>query len=262
MALCEVINLTKYFGGLKAIDDLSFKISEREILGLIGPNGAGKTTFFNLVTGYYPPSAGKIIFNGEDITSLKPYRIASKGLIRTFQSTTLFKEITVLENMYFGFHLALKTSVLGELFNTKKKRQEEKEIKEKSLEILEFMGLADRREEITKNLPHGHQRALGISLALAAGPQLLLLDEPVTGMNPKETEVMIDHIGRISEERKITVMVVEHNMKVVMGICNRIIALNFGTKIAEGTADEIKTNKMVIEAYLGAENEEYDVIGS
>ncbi|MFH1481411.1 MAG: ABC transporter ATP-binding protein [Pseudomonadota bacterium] len=251
--ILEAKNLCKSFGGVEALSELNLQVREREIVGLIGPNGAGKTTFFNVITGFHPPTSGGILFKGRDITGWKPHRIAHAGLIRTFQATTLFKEMTVMENMLLGFHMQYRSGPFGELFRTKKQRQELRSIRERILEILDFMGLVDFRNEMVKNLPYGHQRALGVSLALAADPEMLLLDESVTGMNAEEIAVMMDHIKRISEEKKIAVMVVEHNMRVVMGICNRIIVLNFGTKIAEGSPEEIKSNKMVIEAYLGSE---------
>jgi branched-chain amino acid transport system ATP-binding protein len=261
LPILETRDLTKSFGGIQAIAGINLQVSDGEIVGLIGPNGAGKTTFFNVVTGFFRPTSGGVLLGGRDVSGWKPHRIAKSGMVRTFQTTTLFKESTVAENMLLGFHMHLKTGLLGELFRTSGRRQEQQKIRESSTELLEFMGLAEYRKELVKNIPYGHQRALGISLALAAGPRLLLLDESVSGMNSEEIDVMMKHILRISREMKIAVMVVEHNMKVVMGICSRIIVLNFGTKIAEGSPREIMSNKMVIQAYLGAE-EDGDVAGN
>jgi len=253
--LLEARNLSRSFGGIQALANLDLRIQDGEIVGLIGPNGAGKTTFFNVITGFYPPTSGGILFRGKDVSGWKPHRIARAGMVRTFQSTTLFKENTVNENMLLGFHMHFKTGMIGELFKTRGQRREQREVEDKTRKILEFMGLAPYQHELVKNLPYGHQRALGISLALAAGPSLLLLDEAVSGMNSEEIEVMMHHIRRISQEMNIAVMVVEHNMKVVMGICSKIVVLNFGTKIAEGKPEDIMADRTVIEAYLGAEDE-------
>lgn len=254
MALLVVDHLTKYFGGLAAVNDLSLEVKEGEILGFIGPNGAGKTTFFNLLSGVFPPTKGKIIFQGADITGLKPHTIAGKGLVRTFQATILFKDSTALENVVIGHHLHSRAGFWGSLFGTGGARQDKAKIEKKSLELLEIMGLAGLKDELAKNLPHGHQRALGVAMALAAEPKLLLLDEPVTGMNPGETTEMVERIRGI-RGRGITVVIVEHDMKAVMGLSDRIVAVSYGRKIAEGLPQEIRENKDVIEAYLGAEEE-------
>lgn len=251
MALLEIKGLCKYFGGLAAVNDFDFEVQPGEILGLIGPNGAGKTTVFNLITGFLTPNKGKIIFKGEDITSYKPHLIARKGIVRTFQLTTLFESRTILENMLIAFHLKSRSGFWSAIFNSPLTREREKKILEKSIETLDFMKLLHLKDELAGNLPHGHQRSLGIALAMAASPEMILLDEPVTGMNPEETLATMEQIRRI-REKGVTILLVEHNMRAVMGLCERITVLNFGQKIAEGLPNVIKENKDVIEAYLGA----------
>jgi len=253
MTLLGLKGIIKDFGGVRAIDQFNLEVQEGEILGLIGPNGAGKTTLFNVITGFHKPTSGRVIFKGEDITGLKPNQIAQKGLVRTFQATTLFRENTVLENMSLGFHLEQRLNFWEELLKTSRQRRKRKEIQEQSLSILNFMKLEPFKDHLAKNLPYGHQRALGVSIALATNPELLLLDEPVCGMNVEETEFMMSHIQRLREEKKVTLIIVEHDMRVAMGLSDRIAVLNYGKKIAEGPPSEIQENKMVIEAYLGAE---------
>jgi len=250
--LLETRGLTKYFGGLAAVNNLDLRINQGEILGLIGPNGAGKTTVFNVISGIFPPTSGQVIFRGKDVSYLKPHEIVKKGISRTFQLTTIFKDFTVLENVLVGCHLDTKIGFWGALFNIRATRREESKALERSLEILEFMGLEPLRDELAKNLPYGHQRALGISIALATEPELLMLDEPMTGMNPEEKRREMGLINKIGD-RGITILLVEHDMKAVMTLCERIIVLNYGKKISEGSPDEITRNKDVIEAYLGAE---------
>ena len=253
MPLLALQGIIKDFGGLRAINQVSLEIQEGEILGLIGPNGAGKTTLFNVITGFFKPTSGRVIFKDEDITGLKPNQIAQKGLVRTFQATTLFRENTVLENMILGFHLQQRLNFWEELLKTSRQRRKQKEVQEQSLAILNFMKLEPFKDHLAKNLPYGHQRALGVSIALATDPELLLLDEPVCGMNAEETEFMMSHIRRVREEKKVTLIIVEHDMRVVMGLSDRIAVLNYGGKIAEGPPAEIQENKAVIDAYLGAE---------
>ena len=253
MPLLALQGIIKDFGGLRAINQVSLEIQEGEILGLIGPNGAGKTTLFNVITGFFKPTSGRVIFKDEDITGLKPNQIAQKGLVRTFQATTLFRENTVLENMILGFHLQQKLNFWEELLKTSRQRRKQKEVQEQSLAILNFMKLEPFKDHLAKNLPYGHQRALGVSIALATSPELLLLDEPVCGMNAEETDFMMSHIRRVREEKKVTLIIVEHDMRVVMGLSDRIAVLNYGGKIAEGPPAEIQENKTVIDAYLGAE---------
>jgi branched-chain amino acid transport system ATP-binding protein len=250
MRLLEATSLSKRFGGLAAISDLSFHVDQGEILGLIGPNGSGKTTLFNLITGFLSPTAGKLLFKGTSIAGLRPDKIARKGIVRSWQQTSLFGDMTTLENVIMGHHLQIRSRFWKAIFNTASARKEEAEIKQNAEEILEHMGLSPSKNELARNLPHGYQRALGVSIALAANPELLLLDEPFSGLSPQETDTMVNHLGKI-RERGITLLLVEHNVRAVMGFCERIIALNFGRKIAEGLPHEIRENKDVIEAYLG-----------
>ena len=248
MPLLETRNLSKHFGGLAAVAGVDLRVEEGEIVGLIGPNGAGKTTCFNLLSGFLPPTAGTIRFAGEDITGLRSHRIVRRGLVRTFQLTTLFQEMTVLENVLMGLHLHAKKGVRQVLWSGRTFPREE--IKQ-SWEVLEFTGLTAQIDQPAKSLPHGHQRILGIAMALAARPRLLLLDEPVTGMNLDESGRVMTLVKTI-RDRGTTILLVEHNMKAVMGTCERIVVLNFGQKLTEGTPAEVSTNPQVIEAYLGA----------
>lgn len=252
MPLLEIRNVSKYFGGLEAVGNVDFDVDQGEIKGLIGPNGAGKTTLFNVISGVYHPTSGRVVFKGKDIAHLKPHAIAKMGLVRTFQATTLFNSFSVLKNVLAGYHLHSKVNFWGALFNTPATVKRERDIEKKAMEILEFMGLSKYKDELALNLPHGYQRALGISIALAAEPELLMLDEPVTGMNPEETMEMMGVINKI-RDRAITVLLIEHDMRVVMDLCEKITVLNFGKKLAEGPPEEIRKNKDVIEAYLGSE---------
>jgi branched-chain amino acid transport system ATP-binding protein len=250
MPLLEIRNLSKYFGGLAAVHDLDLDVLNSEILGLIGPNGAGKTTLFNVIAGFYPPSSGKVIFKGEDISGLRASEVAQRGIGRTFQASTLFMQQTVFDNVFIGFHKHYRQPEWKALLHTPAVRKEESAIKQRVMEILEFMGLASLKDELAGNLPHGHQRTLEICIALAIEPELLLLDEPVTGMNPTETSALLELIREI-RDRGITIVVVEHNMRAVMSLSDRLVVLNYGQKIAEGAPEEVKENKQVIEAYLG-----------
>ncbi|MBA7610541.1 Lipopolysaccharide export system ATP-binding protein LptB [subsurface metagenome] len=250
--ILEVKQLSKYFGGLAAISELDLGVVDAEILGLIGPNGAGKTTLFNVITGFFPPTSGKVIFDGRDITALKAPEIAHLGISRTFQASTLFMKISVLDNVFTGYHMSYKTSIWKRLLRTPSALNEEKMLRQRAMETLKFMGLASLKDEMAMNLPHGHQRVLGVCMAMATNPTVLLLDEPVTGMNPGETQTMISLIRQI-RDRGITIVLVEHDMKAVMDLCDRIAVLNYGQKITEGLPGEIRENKEVIEAYLGKE---------
>jgi len=250
--LLELNNVTKNFGKLQAVSNFDFSVAKGDIHSLIGPNGAGKTTVFNLITGMFPVTSGRIVFNGEDITKLGPHEIAQRGIARSFQQTFLFMNSTVLENVLIGFHMHCRAGALKEFLHTSSARKTDREARREALEIIEFMGLRDLKNEIAGNLPHGHQRALGVSIALACNPTLLLLDEPVTGMNPTETMEMVQRIKKI-QDRGITIVLVEHTMKVVMDVSDRITVLNYGQKIAEGLHHEIRQNEEVIEAYLGKE---------
>ena len=247
MPLLETRNLTRHFGGLAAVNHVDLTVEKGEIVGLIGPNGAGKTTCFNLLSGFLRPTAGSIVFDGEDITGLRPHQIAARGLVRTFQLTTLFQEMTALQNVLLGLHLHSGTGLRQLLFSRRDFPPDEVA---RGREALEFTGLAAHGDHLTKNLPHGHQRVLGIAMALAARPRLLLLDEPVTGMNLDESGRVMDLVKTI-RGHGTTILLVEHNMKAVMGTCERIVVLNFGQKLAEGTPGEVSTSRDVIQAYLG-----------
>jgi branched-chain amino acid transport system ATP-binding protein len=247
MPLLEARDLTRHFGGLAAVNHVDLTVEKGEIVGLIGPNGAGKTTCFNLLSGFLRPTAGSIVFDGANITGLRPHQIAARGLVRTFQLTTLFQEMTALQNVLLGLHLHSGTGLRQLLFSRRDFPAHEVAL---GREALEFTGLAAHADQPTKNLPHGHQRVLGIAMALAARPRLLLLDEPVTGMNLDESGRVMDLVKTI-RGHGTTILLVEHNMKAVMGTCERIVVLNFGQKLAEGTPGEVSTSRDVIEAYLG-----------
>ncbi len=250
MADLELKDLTIQFGGLVALQDLSFHVAEEEIIALIGPNGAGKTTAFNIITGFLSPTHGQVIYSGEDIVRLPPHRIASKGLIRTFQKTNIFSSVSVFEGVMMGRHCRTKGGFLKIILNTHTVQMEEERSKEKVEAILDFVGLAHRRDEMARNLSSGEQRLLEIAVALAGEPDLLLLDEPATGMNPSEKERVMALIKKI-RSNGVTVLLVEHDMALVMGISDRIVVLNYGKKIAEGKPREIQENEEVIRAYLG-----------
>jgi branched-chain amino acid transport system ATP-binding protein len=248
--LLKVNHLTVRFGGLTAVNDVDFSIIANEIVSLIGPNGAGKTTTFHAITGFLRMSAGKVEFEGRELTHMKPHQIAAQGVIRTFQITSLFPNLSVLENIRTGHHMQEKETLLDAVFNTKRKRRVEDEALARTNEILKFIGLEGKKESIANSLPYGEQRVLEVGIALAARPKLLLLDEPSAGLNDTETQGMKELIKKM-RERSITILLVEHDMKLVMGISDRIIVLNFGKKIATGAPDEIRRNPEVIKAYLG-----------
>jgi branched-chain amino acid transport system ATP-binding protein len=250
--LLEISGLTKYFGGLAAVSQLDMYVNEGEILGLIGPNGAGKTTLFNLITGVLRPTRGKVMFDGEDITNKKPHRVAELGIGRTFQLNPLFANFTVLQNVSASFHLQPRSSLLDIYFNTATYRHNEAYILEQSLEILKLVGLDKVKDELAKNLPHGYQKMLGIARALAVKPKLLLLDEPIAGMNPDEIDFTMTGI-RKTRQQGTTIVVVEHNMR-IMDLCDRVVVINFGKKITEGLPKEVRENQEVIQAYFGGEH--------
>lgn len=248
-------NVSKNFDGLKALSKVSMSIEEGEIIALIGPNGAGKTTFFNILSGIYPPTEGKIIFKGENLVGLKPHQIAKLGIARTFQNLRLFPQMTVLENILSGFFFNTRYTILDSIIRNKKFKDNEEKNLRAAYYLSEFMGLKNKENELAKNLPYGEQKRLEIARALSTKPKLLLLDEPTAGMNPKETQDMMELIKKIRED-EISILLIEHDMKVVMNIPDRIIVLDYGEKIAEGKPEEIRNNERVIEAYLGQRDEE------
>ena len=253
MALLEVKQLTKHFGGLTAVGDVTLELNEGELVGLIGPNGAGKTTLFNLLTGVYEPSEGTITLDGHLLNGKQPYKIASLGLGRTFQNIRLFKDLTVLDNVLIAFSNHHKKHVFASFLRLPAFYKNEEALKSKAIDLLKIFDLDRDADTLAKNLAYGQQRRLEIVRALATEPKILFLDEPAAGMNPQETAELTDLIRRIKEEFKITIMLIEHDMNLVMEVTERIYVLEYGRLIAHGTPDEIKSNKRVIEAYLGGE---------
>jgi branched-chain amino acid transport system ATP-binding protein len=251
MALLEIENMSKTFGGLKAISNVTFSLDKGRIVSIIGPNGAGKTTFFNTLTGIYKPDGGTIKFNGKSLVGLRPDQIAARGIARTFQNIRLFPDMTVIENILVGMHIHFKQSAFQTLFRLPAFKKEEDEAEKKAARLMQYVGLKRVENEIAKNLPYGAQRRLEIARALAADPLLLLLDEPAAGMNPQETEDIIRLFRDIKADMGITILLIEHDMRVVMNISEDICVMDYGEKIAEGTPQEIRANTKVIEAYLG-----------
>ncbi|NWG35076.1 MAG: ABC transporter ATP-binding protein [Chloroflexi bacterium] len=253
MSLLKTTDVIKRFGGLTAVNKMNFVLEEGQIASIIGPNGAGKTTFFNTLTGIYKPEEGAIEFNGHSLVGLRPDQVAERGIARTFQNIRLFGSMTVIENILVGMHTQLKQRGTDALFRTKAFHKEEAEAEAKARELMDYVGLKNVGNELARNLPYGGQRRIEIARALAANPTLILLDEPTAGMNPNETEEAIKLFRRIRDEKGITVLLIEHDMRVVMNISERISVMDYGEKIAEGTPAQIRSNQRVIEAYLGRE---------
>lgn len=256
--LFEIQGLTKTFGGLTAVSDLNLRMEKNELIGLIGPNGAGKTTVFNLVTGIYQPTSGSISLEEKDITGLPPHEIGRLGIARTFQNLRLFKDLSVIQNVTTATQLQYDYSFISALFRTPGFRRQEQEIREKAMECLDMVGLAELWNSKAGSLPYGLQRKLEIARALALSPKLLLLDEPAAGMNPDESLDLMDMIQRLRKQLDLTILVIEHHMELIMGICERIVVLNFGVTIATGTPAEIQANQEVVTAYLGEDTDEFE----
>jgi len=250
MSFFRLERVSKRFGGLHAVDELSFGVAQHEIVALIGPNGAGKSTVFNLITGIYAPTSGDIEFDGASIRGLRPDQVTARGIARTFQSTRLFAFVSALENVMTGEHARMHASLVDSLLHTPRQRHEERRVRERARELLRFVGLEREADNYARQLPYGHQRRLEIARALASSPKLLLLDEPGAGMNPREKEELVALIERIASTG-VTVLLIEHDMRLVAAISRRVVVLDYGEKIAEGTPDEIRDDERVIEAYLG-----------
>jgi len=250
MTLLELKGVTKAFGGVVAVNNLDLRVNQGEILGVIGPNGAGKTTLFNVVSGFLPATAGKVIFRGENIAGLKPNIIAKKGIVRTFQLMNLWRDFTVMDTMRIALHMKSGVGFWGAVFNTSSTRRKERNVDERAMEVLRFLGMDNLKDRIAKTLSHGYQRTLSLGIAVATAPPLLLLDEPVTALNPERTNNILELIKQLRDAGS-TVMIIEHNMRAIFYVCDRIAVMNSGIKIAEGIPSEVRDDPVVVSAYLG-----------
>jgi branched-chain amino acid transport system ATP-binding protein len=255
-AILSAENVTKVFGGLVAVEDVTFQVPERSIVSIIGPNGAGKTTFFNMLTGLYRPTYGRVSFNGRNVTGRRPDLIMKDGMARTFQNIRLFGTMTALENVMVGQNARMRAGLFGSIFRLPRVRREERDVEEKARETLAYVGIAESQfDQMSVNLSYGDQRRLEIARALSSGPKLLLLDEPTAGMNPQESAQLTDFMRKLRDERGLAILLIEHDMQVIMGVSEHITVLDHGQKIAAGTPEEVRTNERVVEAYLGKQGE-------